>query len=309
MDAMKSGDYLILLYHGVLPDNFAPEGSNSSGKHIPVSLFEHQMSIVANGFNPVSMLDIAQAHMGAKELPDRAVAVTFDDGFANVPRIAFPVLRKFGIPMTFYVATGFIETGLGSWTDQLELMLLKTDVSNIKIDIQGHNFTYQVNDVGSKVVALKDIKQRCKQIPFEQVQLILNQVQSQCGVEFLDQSLLYAMATWPELIQMEKNTLVNLGAHTISHVPIGRVPHEKMTEEVAGSLEAISQKTNHPCELFSYPEGQLGDFDQNCIEFLKRIGLSHCPTAIPGINNVIDTDPFLIARTMVGFEGRSFPLN
>jgi hypothetical protein len=71
----------------------------------------------------------------------------------------------------------------------------------------------------------------------------------------------------------------------------------------------ISTELDIKCRKFSYPEGQKDDFDDKSIEFLKSIGIDHCPTAIQGKNSVATTDPFHIRRCMIGFEGRPFILN
>ena len=77
----------------------------------------------------------------------------------------------------------------------------------------------------------------------------------------------------------------------------------------AKDAEKISDELSIPIRMFSYPEGQLDDYDQPSIDYLKSIGVDMCPTAIEGVNNYKKTDPFHISRCMIGFEGRSFVLD
>ncbi len=65
--------------------------------------------IRANGFNPISIDDLLAARAGERPLPDKAVLLTFDDGFASVYTHVFPLLRLFDYPAVVSVVTSWIE--------------------------------------------------------------------------------------------------------------------------------------------------------------------------------------------------------
>ena len=303
-----AGDYVVLLYHGVYSDDLELEGRNSSGKHISASEFDDQMSMVAREWNVVSMLDIGRAHAGVDSLPPRAVAVTIDDGFANIYHNAWPILRERGIRATFYLATGLIGTEGLSWTDRLEIMILDAPPGPIHLSIGEQQLKFDLDDTATRVGALTNIKALCKQLPYRLVEEILRQVQAATAVQPASSHPLYAMLDWDQVRDMSGDGLLDFGAHTVDHIPLTRMTFEEMTGQVKDSLRKVSDETGVESSLFSYPEGQIGDFDDASIDFLKSLELPLCPTAIEGLNNVGRTDPFHINRCMVGFEGRPFVL-
>ena len=100
----------ILIYHRVLqsPDPLRP------GEPI-VDEFRQRMNLLRRYFNPLPLVE-AIDRLQAGELPERAVCVTFDDGYADNESVALPILKKSGIPATVFVATGFLNGGQ-MWND------------------------------------------------------------------------------------------------------------------------------------------------------------------------------------------------
>ena len=301
------GDYTILLYHGVHADGIDLGLRNSSGKHVARSVFAGQMKRLKALRPVVSMRAIADAHHGRAELPAGAVAVTFDDGFRNNFTQALPVLEEVRVPATLYVATGFIETGRFIWTDQLEAAFLQSDVDEIDLSVGDEVFRYRLANEDQKIFAYNDTRLRCKVFSNEKkddaVQAIVDRLAGQLGSD----DPLSAFMTWDELRQMNASPFVDIGGHTVDHIALARVPHDEMTRQIDRSVSRLSDELSEPCTLFSYPEGQEGDFNADVIGHLKQQGFDHCPTAIDGDNNAHRTDPFHILRRMVGMEGRRFP--
>ena len=96
----------ILIYHRVLPepDPLLPDLPD-------VARFRWQMQLLADYFRPLPLAEAAQRLAGG-DLPPRSVCVTFDDGYRDNLDCALPVLEQFGIPVTVFVATGFLGDGM-----------------------------------------------------------------------------------------------------------------------------------------------------------------------------------------------------
>jgi peptidoglycan/xylan/chitin deacetylase (PgdA/CDA1 family) len=97
---------LILCYHGV---SQVDEHDGCPELYMPADLFRRRMASLREGGYEVLSLPEGVSRLNAGTLPPRAVAITFDDGFVDFSRIAYPILREFGYPATVYVSTQYVQ--------------------------------------------------------------------------------------------------------------------------------------------------------------------------------------------------------
>jgi len=102
----------ILIFHRVLPqpDPLFPGEITAPG-------FEQICQWLAGWFR-VLPLDEAARLLRQGRLPSRALAITFDDGYADNCTVAAPLLQRHSLPCSFFVATGFLDGGR-MWNDTL----------------------------------------------------------------------------------------------------------------------------------------------------------------------------------------------
>lgn len=99
--------FIILMYHII--NN--PETPEEVRYACPPECFDkHMQQLKSNGFNPVSLDQIEQHLLFDKPLPDKAVAITLDDGFEDNYTHAFPILAKHNIPATIFLISGLIDS-------------------------------------------------------------------------------------------------------------------------------------------------------------------------------------------------------
>ena len=103
---------LVLIFHRVLaqPDAMFPGEPDALR-------FDRLMALVARSFQ-VMTLAHAASRLVAGTLPSRALAITFDDGYADNHSVALPILQRHGLVATFYVSTGFLNGGR-MWNDSI----------------------------------------------------------------------------------------------------------------------------------------------------------------------------------------------
>lgn len=105
---LRDGGITILSYHSL--DDYG------TGISVPPRLFETQMAtLAAEGCPTLTMAQVADHYRARRPFPPRAVAITFDDGFAGVGEIAAPILARYGLTATVYVISGMIGR-MTQWT-------------------------------------------------------------------------------------------------------------------------------------------------------------------------------------------------
>jgi peptidoglycan/xylan/chitin deacetylase (PgdA/CDA1 family) len=87
---------VILLYHHV--SNTTPASTS-----VTPEIFEQHLQYLADGYNVISLERAVNALKAKQLLPERAVVITFDDGYRNIYENAHPILLKYAMPYTVFV--------------------------------------------------------------------------------------------------------------------------------------------------------------------------------------------------------------
>lgn len=78
---------------------------------VPVSVFDEQMALLGElGYTPVALDAVLDHYVHGKPLPERAVLITFDDGYRDNLEHAVPVLRRYGYPAVLFVPIGYLSS-------------------------------------------------------------------------------------------------------------------------------------------------------------------------------------------------------
>lgn len=97
----REGDAAVLMYHAV----------DTSGWRLSVTPqeFAWQMKYLKRHRIVVPLADVVAHAKGEKRLPERSVAVTFDDGYADLVSTVLPVITRYRIPITIFLTTDLTE--------------------------------------------------------------------------------------------------------------------------------------------------------------------------------------------------------
>ena len=101
---------------------------------------------------------------------------------------------------------------------------------------------------------------------------------------------------WDQVSIINKHDLFQIGGHSHSHFSLGMLNEKDMIKEITDSITMLRRKANVISEHYSYPEGQFIDYNQKVISVLKNYNIKCCPTAVPGLNDLIPENLFELKR-------------
>lgn len=299
---VDSGGFSILCYHGVCSDDTDFGELNSSGKHTIASRFDEQMAYLAKNHKLITMSDIAESFLNRFTIPEGAVAVTFDDGFANNVTHAWPILEKYGVPATFYLATGYIGRERVMRMDTIEAIVFLSGLESLKLNVGSESLLFSLDSSVSRKQAFQQLKSLCKSLPKEQAEKMVVDLVSQVPDTEIFSRPEYSFMTWDDARRMSRSELVELGAHTVDHFPLSTLDDDQVEYQIRASVERIESELDQRCVHFAYPEGRLCDYDERAVSLLAELGIGIAPNAVSGANSCDSIDPYHLNRFLVGMD-------
>lgn len=299
----------IMCYHGIIDS--IPVGFNTSGKHLDVKIFKKQIEFIARNFEITTMRQIENYFQGNGDLPKKSVALTFDDGYANIAKYADPILKDLGVKATIYLATNYIGTGRLMWSDEIEMTVLTSPTEHLKLKLDEEIY-FNISTIEKRYAALKIIKNYLKKSSPEKILTVLQAlsilVPNSRRTIYDD---LHFFLSWDDVKSMSSSTIWEIGAHTLDHYSLGVLSPELGTEQIKQSINKVRQELNiDGVPLFSYPEGRGFDMPPYAVKYLKNIGLRTAPSALAGRNiftKLSTKRAMRLKRYLVGFESLNFP--
>lgn len=95
----------VIMYHDVIPERVR----ESQWFDCSVDEFEKQMNFLAlEGAQPISLQELYDHLTTGKEIPEKAVVLTFDDNYQGFYDNAYPILKRYGYPAAMFVHTGYV---------------------------------------------------------------------------------------------------------------------------------------------------------------------------------------------------------
>jgi len=267
------GRVTILIYHRVRDslDPIFPE-------EIDAVAFTGQMEMLASEFK-VLPLGEACRHLALGSVPPRTVCVTFDDGYADNERIALPILQKFKIPATFFIASGYSDGGI-MFNDVL-----------IEAVSQAPDGVYDLSRLGLGVLAIHSCATRRAAINelLDQLKYLEPSRRKEAveGIaEMLGVAVPHDLMMGAEQIQHLHTAGMEIGGHTTNHPILAAVNDDQARVEIEENRRHLEEITGAPIRLFAYPNGKPGrDYGTQHVEMVKLAGYSAAVSTSPGIAN------------------------
>ena len=283
---MTRSRFLVLAYHRVLdsPDGLRPGQTFAE-------MFAGHASVLSRVFNVIDLSEIP-AMLDADAVPPRAVAITFDDGYRDNYRTALPIIDKFNIKASFFIATGFLDGGI-MWNDAI--------IEAIRQCNQAH---IDVRALGLGVLPTNTTPEKRETI----ISLIkhLKYLGSSARKNAVEKLIVDADAEMPDNLMLTSENVVELhsagmriGAHTVRHPILSKVAPEDAKTEIVESKRRLESLLGDSVNSFAFPNGKPGiDYLPEHVEMVRNAGFELAVTTDQGRNDD-SCDRFQIARFSV----------
>jgi peptidoglycan/xylan/chitin deacetylase (PgdA/CDA1 family) len=292
---------VILRYHA-LTDSAEPVLYAAPDICMPVAAFRAQMAFVKRAYTVLPLDALVAAVVQGGKLPARALAVTFDDGYADNHRLGLPVLRALGIPATIYVATGAVENAAPFWVAAARTLALQA--RDDRLAVPGWE-GIRLDTPASRETAARALTRALVPFAAEERAAWLGQAAAAAGVD-LERSLWGTMLDWTQIRELAAAGWT-IGAHTITHSNVALIDAARAEAEIAGSRDVLSAAIGAPVSHFCYPNsgGQHTYFGPDVTAVLRKLGFRSATTSRPGSLRP-GADPFLLPR--LGVSPRLAPV-
>jgi peptidoglycan/xylan/chitin deacetylase (PgdA/CDA1 family) len=246
---------------------------------LPIEAFRLQMAFVRKAYSVVPLETLVRAIEAGKPLPPRAIAITFDDGYADNHRLGLPVLREFGLEATVYVSTATLEGGPPLWMAAVRALVL--GAQRQVLNLPGME-PLVLGPHGRRAAAVRALTRALVPLPAADRAERLSALALAARVD-LQRELSGAMLTWAQIKELVKAGWT-IGAHTATHVNVALSSPEEAEKEIAASRDAIEQHVGTAPVHFAYPNtgGSHRYFDENVVGMLRRLGFRSAVTSRAG---------------------------
>lgn len=275
----------IINFHGVRKTSL----NVFNNRHIPEAEFEKIIKYLSVNYKIVSLKEIFEIHRSKKKCSKKTIALTFDDGYKNNFDIAFPILKKYNVPATFYlISKGLVNKDFLVWPDIIDL--IKKNI-NEDVMVEGRVFKYPAfYDQENEIELLNYLKTLGDRT--ENVVLDLYKKYPTVKKEIEKVPELVQLIDKEGLKKHIDESLLEFGSHTHTHFNLEYLSELKCVEELNLSRSLIEGITGRKLVSIAYPDGSYTNET-------NRIALAEGYTNIVAVEykfNENNNNPNLLSR-------------
>lgn len=271
----------ILMYHRIIDSPYI--------NGLTPQEFEKQIAYIAKKFRvvPVEKL-LAEVH--SNTIQPYTMAVTFDDGHHDFYEAAWPILKKYNIPTTLYITTGFVSDDLWLWPDLLKYIILNATNKQIEILPLG-KISLLPEDLTTSWHILGD---HCLTLSTPAREQFITQLAATVTLSPPKKPVApFLPVSWKQLQDMVNEGL-DIGSHTISHPILKSLSTAELDDELTGSATVIQNQLSRRPKGICYPNGRRIDIDNRVLEQARQSGYEY--GLLARNHSILADSPFLVGR-------------
>lgn len=285
----------IVMYHGIVKSPL----KIYDWCFIEENSFRIQIEYLKKHFEILSLPEAVE-RMKNGEIERPTAVITFDDGYQNNFDIAFPILRREGIPASIFLTTGLTNTNDTVWQCRLNLALSQTSKSHI----EWNGSRFDLSTAGLRANASATIQESLKKIEHSQLMAAIRNIILKLDDDPdrpIEIGSPFRMLDKMAIAEMVASGLIEFGAHTHHHAILSLLSKKERCYEISETIKWVHEVTGLPCRYFAYPNGRLEDYDIETIQDLRAYGIQIAVTTISGPNNIM-TPAMELRRYGVGAD-------
>ncbi|AOY81435.1 MULTISPECIES: polysaccharide deacetylase family protein [Moorena] len=311
---------LILMYHRVAEVDSDPWSLCVTPEH-----FAEHLEVLRKHHYPLSLQQLTQTIRDHQTIK-RSVVITFDDGYADNFYNAKPLLKRYDIPATVFVTTGGIGHRREFWWDELDRLLLQPGIlpEILQLNINGSTYTWElgeaayysqadyhfyrhwsasgIEDPSLRHTLYRSLYELLYPLSSHKREKVLEAIRVWANAEPIGRSTHRSMSR-EELLDLEEGGLIEVGAHTVTHPFLSKLPVALQQDEIEQSKHYIEEILGHPVTSFSYPHG---DYTADTISIIQEAGFTcACCSVVDRVQE--HSNSFLLPRVEVqDWDGKTF---
>ncbi|MDO5340865.1 MAG: polysaccharide deacetylase family protein [Bacteroidia bacterium] len=242
----------VLQFHRVTSDVSLFRGNNEY--EITPERFEKLIAGKKDEGNEfISMKDLFEILNGEKEIRNKFVCFTFDDGYKDNFEVAYPILKKYDCPFTIFVATDNVERKSVLWRYAVDELICKNDSV-----VLSDGTIYSCKNDDEKKNSFDAIDRKMSSLNEFQIKNLL----SANNVDWLSKNE-ELMMDEAMLLEISKDELCTIGSHTQSHCHLSRLEPEEQRRELSNSKHVLESMIGKDVWCFAYPYGDYSEVTSN----------------------------------------------
>lgn len=251
------------MYHRVLTKDEVARYPVQPGMYVLDSVFAQQMSFVRRNFTVLSLQELLDLwQRGEWSAHARYCVITFDDGWLDNYRHAYPVLKQLRMPATIFLPTDYVGRNEWFWPDQLAVLCkVVADrkqrqeplaaVEGVLSGFLGEDASRLVEASVRQEQLGDEIIERCKHLPIERIRELVQALAAKVRVTLpLDR----VIVNWDEVREMSRGG-VSFGSHSCTHRIMTTITLDEVSEELVRSRQVLFDQGVNFVPVYCYPNG------------------------------------------------------
>jgi peptidoglycan/xylan/chitin deacetylase (PgdA/CDA1 family) len=271
----------ILTLHHVRPAR--PEGFQPNRfLEVTPDFLEGFLRRLARARIDVVSLDEMHRRFIEDDFKRRFFCLTFDDGYKDFLRWAYPLLRKYKLPFGIYVTTSFPDRLGELWWIALEAVIAQH--SRIGMVINGKDQYFECATVGEKRELYDAIYRYLRSMKTEEE--VRRTIRDLCACYSIDiiSFCRNLCMDWPELVDLATDPLCTIGAHTVNHMMLRKLSDDaRVRAEIEMSRAVLEAALGKRPQHLAYPVGDPTSAGPREFRIAAELGFKTAATMRPGV--------------------------